>query len=101
MIYHIIRESREHAHLGCTGSLPSSALGGRGGRVAIVISDATVGNILVDFFVADPMRRDLVERVAREDLVGTTSTKRGKETTIGIAQQGRNLCPLLLSCTVH
>ena len=47
-VYHIIRESHQHAHRERTGFLPSSASGGRGGRVDIVISDAAVGHTLVD-----------------------------------------------------
>ena len=35
----------------------------------IVISDAAVGHTLVEIVVADPTRRDLVERAARQDLV--------------------------------
>ena len=50
-VYHIIRESRQHAHRERTGFLPSSAPGGRGGRVDIVISDAAVGNNLVEIVV--------------------------------------------------
>ena len=42
-IYCIIRDSRQHAHRERTGFIPSSAPGGRGGRVDIVISDAAVG----------------------------------------------------------
>ena len=50
----------------------SSAPGGRGGRVKIVISDAAMGHTSVDIVVADPTRRDLVERAARDDLVAAT-----------------------------
>ena len=56
-----MRESRQHTHRERTDFLPSSAPGGRGGRVDIVISDAAVGHTLVDIVVADPSRRDLVE----------------------------------------
>ena len=59
-VYHIIRESRQHAQRERTGFLPSSAPGGRGGRVYIVISDAAA----VDIVVVDPTRGDLVERAA-------------------------------------
>ena len=79
-VSHIIRESRQHAHRERTGFLPSSAPGGRGGRVDIVISDAAVGRTLVDIVVADPTRRDLVERAARHDLVAPINAKRRKET---------------------
>ena len=51
-LYHIIRESRQHAQRERTGFLPSSAPGGRGGRVDIVISDVAVGHTLVDIVVA-------------------------------------------------
>ena len=63
-----------------TSFLPSLALGGRGGRVDIVISDATVGRTLVDIVVADPTLRDLVERPARHDLAAATDAERRKET---------------------
>ena len=63
-VSHIIRESRQHAHRERTGFLPSSAPGGRGGRVDIVVSDAAAGHTLVDIIVADPTLRDLVERAA-------------------------------------
>ena len=79
-VYHIVRESRQHAQRERTGFLPSSAPGGRGGRVDIVISDAAVGHTLVDIVVADPTRRDLVERAARQDLVAATDAERRKET---------------------
>ena len=62
VVYHIIRESRRHAQRERTGLLPSSAPGGRGGHVDIVISDAAAGHTLIDIVVADPTRRDLVER---------------------------------------
>ena len=35
----------------------------------VVISDVAVGHTLVDIVVADPTRRELVERSARHDLV--------------------------------
>ena len=44
-----------------------------------MISDAAVGHTLVDIVVADPTRRDLVERAARQDLVAATNDRR-KET---------------------
>ena len=46
----------------------------------VVISDAAVGHTLVDIIVADPTRRDLVERAVRHDLVATTHAERRKET---------------------
>ena len=79
-VFNIIRESRQHAHRERTGFLPSSAPGGRGGRVDIVISDAAVGHTLVDFVNADPSHRDLVERAAGQDLVAPTDAERRKET---------------------
>ena len=75
MVYHIIHESRHHAHRERSGFLPSSAPGGRGGRVDIVISDAAVGHNLVDINVANPTRRDLVERAARWDLFAATDAE--------------------------
>ena len=45
-----------------------------------MISDAVVGHTLVDIVVADPTRRDLVERATRHDLVAATDAERGKET---------------------
>ena len=44
-----------------------------------MISDAAMGHILVDIVVANPTRRDLVERGARHDLVATTDAERRKE----------------------
>ena len=74
-VYHIIRESRQHAHRERTGFLPSSAPWGRGGRVDIVILDVAAGHTLVDIVVADPTRRDLVERAAIHDLVAATNAQ--------------------------
>ena len=65
-----LRELRHHAHRERTGFLPSSALEGRGGRVDIVISDVAVGHTLVDIVVADPTRRDLVERAVVLKTIG-------------------------------
>ena len=45
-----------------------------------MISDAAAGHKLVDIVVADPTRRDLVERIARHDLVAATTAERRKET---------------------
>ena len=58
-VYHIIRESLQHTYRERSGFLPSSTLGG---RVDVVISDGAMGHTLVDIVVADPTRRDLVER---------------------------------------
>ena len=91
-VYHIIRESRKHAHRELTGFLPSSAPGGREGHVDIVISDAAVGHTLVDIVVAYPTCRDLVERAARQDIVAATDAERRKKLTKRIARLGRNLC---------
>ena len=62
------------------GGLPSF-IGSWGARrgVDIVISDAAVGHTLVDIVVADPTRRDLVERAFRHDLVAATNAERRKE----------------------
>ena len=46
----------------------------------IVIPDAAAGHTLVDIVVADPTRRDLEERAARQDLVAATDAERRKET---------------------
>ena len=79
-IHHIIRESSQHAHRERSSFLSPSAPWGRGERVDIVISDAAVGHTLVDIVVADPTRRDLVERTTRQDLVAATDAVRRKET---------------------
>ena len=89
-VYHIIRESRQHAHW------ERSAPGGRGGRVDIVISDAAVGHTLVDIVVAIPTRRDLVERAARHDLVAATNAERRKETHYRDRVAGTNFVPFAL-----
>ena len=78
-VYHIICKSCQHVHRERT-FLPPSAPRGRGGRVDIVISDAAVGHTLVDIIVADPARRDLVERAAIQDIVAAIDAERGKET---------------------
>ena len=76
-VYHIIHELRQHAHWERTSLLLSSTLGGRGGRVDIVISEVAVGQTLVDIVVANPTRHDLVERVGREDPVAVTNAEEG------------------------
>ena len=43
-------------------------------------NDAAVGHTLVDIVVADPTRRDLVERAARHDLVVAEDAEQRKET---------------------
>ena len=40
-----------------------------------MILDAAVGHTLVDIVVANPTRRDLVERAARQDLVTATDAE--------------------------
>ena len=55
---------------------------------------------MVDIVVADPTRRDLVERAARHDLVAATDAEGGRKPTIGITRRGRRLCPLPLRRTV-
>ena len=45
----------------------------------VVISDAAVGHTLVDIDVADPTRRDLVERSARHDLTAAPDAERRKQ----------------------
>ena len=95
-VYHIIRESRQHAQQERTGFLPSSAPGERGGRVDIMISNAAVGHTLVDIVVADPTRRDLVERAARHDLVAATDTEWRKESHYHYRAAGTKFVPFAL-----
>ena len=95
-IYHIIRELREHAHRERIGFLPSSALGGRGGRVDIRISDAAVKRTLVDIVVADSTHRDLVERATKHDLVAATDVERRKETHYRDCAAGMKFVPFAL-----
>ena len=95
-VYHIIRELRQHAHRERIDFLPSSAPGGRRGRVDIVVSDAAVGHTLVDIIVAIPTRRDLVERVARHDLVAATDAERRKETHYQDRAAGTKFVPFAL-----
>ena len=95
-VYHIIRGSRQQAHRERAGVLSSSAPGGRGERVDIVISDATMGHTLVDIIVADPTRRDLVECATRHDLVATTHAERRKETRYRNCAAGTNFIPFVL-----
>ena len=94
--FHIIRESRQYAHRERTGFLPTSAPGGRGGRVDVVISDAAVGHTLVDIVVADPTRRELVKRAARKDLVTATHAERRKETHYRDYATGTKFVPFAL-----
>ena len=95
-VYHIIRESCRHAHRERTSFLPSSEPGGRGGRVDIVIPDAAVGHTLVDVVVVDPTRRDLVERVAKRDVVAGTDAERRKETHYRDRAIGTRFVPFAL-----
>ena len=44
-----------------------------------MISDVAAGHTSVDIVVADPTRRDLVERAARKYLVAATDAERRKE----------------------
>ena len=78
--YHVIRESRQHAHQERIGFLPSSTPWGRRGHVDIAILDSAVGHALAELVVIDPTHRDLVECVSRHDLVGATDAERRKET---------------------
>ena len=91
---HIIRKLRKHAHRERTRYLPSTAPGGRGGQVDIVISDAPVGHTLVDIVVAEPTRRDLVERAARHDLVAATYAERRKENPLSGSRNWDQNCAL-------
>ena len=70
--------------------------GGCGGRVDIVISDAAVGHTLVDIVVANPTRRDLVERAARHDLVAATDAERRKENHYRDRAAGLKFMPFAL-----
>ena len=96
VVYHIFRESRQHAHREHTGFLPSSAPGRRGGRVDIVISDAAARQFLVDIVVADPTRGDLVERAVKQDLVAATDAERRKETHYRDRAAGTKCVPFAL-----
>ena len=95
-VYHSIRESWQHAHRERSGFLPTSAPGVRGGRVDIVISDAAMGHTLVDIVVADPTRRDLVQRTARHDIVAATVAERRKETHHRDRAAGTKFVPFAL-----
>ena len=99
-VYHIIRESCQHAQRERTGFIPSSAPGGRGGRVDIVISDAAAGHALIDIVVADPTGGDLVERAARKDLVAATNAERRKEAHYRDRTSGTKCVPFALE-TYH
>ena len=69
--------------------------------VGIVILDAAVGHTLVDIAVADPTRRDIVERAARRDLVVATNAERRKETHYRDRASGTICCPSLLRDTMY
>ena len=66
-----------------------------------MISDAAMGHTLIDIVVADPTRRDLVERAARQDLVAVAHAEQRKETHYWDRGAGTKFCPLLLRRTVH
>ena len=66
-----------------------------------MISDAVVVHTLVEIFVADPNRRDLVESAAWKDLVATTDAKWRKETHSWYHAAKSFICPSLLRHTVH
>ena len=59
-------------------------------------TDAAAGHPLVDTVVADPTRRDLVERAAREDLVGSTDAEQRKETHYRDHAAGTKFVPFAL-----
>ena len=61
-----------------------------------MISDAAVGHTLVDIVVADPTRRDLVERAARHDLVAATDAERRKEAHYRDRAAGTKFVPFSL-----
>ena len=96
VVYHIIRESRQHAHRERNDFLPSSKAGGRERCVDIVISDAAEGHTFVDSVVADPTRHDLVERAAGEDLVAATNAERRKYTHYRDRGAGTKFVPFAL-----
>ena len=94
-VYHIIRESGQHAQRAQTGFLPSSAPGGRGGRVDIVISDAAACHTLIDIVVADPTRGTWWS-VLRASIWWLPQMQSGvRRRTTEIAQAGRCLYRLL------
>ena len=76
------------------GFLPSSAPGGRGVRVDIVISDATASHVLIDVVVANPTRRCgpyLVERALIWWLPQMQNGERRRTTKIVLT--GRSFLP--------
>ena len=62
----------------------------------IVISDAPAGHKLVGIVVADPTRRDLVERATRHDLVAATNAEGRKETHYRDRVVGTKFVPFAL-----
>ena len=66
------------------------------GLIDIVILNVAVGHALVDIVVADPTRRDLVERNARPDLVAATDAERRKETHCRDRVAGTKFVPFAL-----
>ena len=67
-----------------------------------MISDAAVGHTLVDIVVANPTRRDLVERVARQDLVASVEThaERRRKTHYRDRAAGMKFVPFALETYV-
>ena len=55
-----------------------------------------VGHTLVDIVVADPTRRDLVQRTARHDIVAATVAERRKETQYRDCAAGTKFAPFAL-----
>ena len=61
-----------------------------------MISDVAACHTLIDNAVADPTRRDLVERVARIDLVAATDTDWRKEAHYRDRTSGTMVVPIAL-----
>ena len=62
----------------------------------IVISDLVEGHILVDVVIADPTRRDLVDRAACRGLVAAEDAERRKETHYRDRAAGTKFIPFAL-----
>ena len=79
VIYYIIRDAGCAVVREKTRFLPSSILGGRGGRVDLVISKPARGHTLLDVVISDPTRVDLVIRAVVVSQHAASEVARQKE----------------------
>ena len=79
-----------------TGFLPSSTLGGRGGRVNLVISEPPRNHTLLDVVIADPTRVDPVARAPGVPKHAASKTTRPEERHYSGRPQGDTFIPIAI-----